>query len=67
MPEVFIGITFMQKKGGEMDKPRSLTFFLCAILILGLTLSAQVPTGKIVGKIVDDQGSPLPGIAVAAR
>jgi hypothetical protein len=40
-------------------------------LIIGVAVAlsfatAQVPTGKFIGKIVDEQGSPLPGVTVEA-
>jgi len=40
--------------------------FLGAILIGGMLL-AQAPTGRIIGTVVDDQGIPLPGVAVEAN
>ena len=41
-------------------------FLLIAIAMACSFAAAQVPTGRFVGKIVDDQGSPLPGVAVVA-
>jgi len=35
-------------------------FFVCAFL------SAQIPTGKIYGTVTDEEGTPLPGVAVEA-
>jgi len=48
---------------------RSLT--LSILLLLGAALIsanaiAQTPTGRIIGKVVDDQGAALPGVAVTA-
>jgi hypothetical protein len=42
--------------------------FLCflGLALLGASLSAQVPTGKIFGTVTDEQGTPLPGVAVEA-
>ena len=36
------------------------------ILLFAAALSAQVPTGKIFGTVTDEQGTPLPGVAVEA-
>jgi len=43
-------------------------FFLAflGLLVLSMSLSAQVPTGKIFGTVIDEQGSPLPGVAIEA-
>jgi hypothetical protein len=47
---------------------KRLTFLLLIICFLAAgTAFAQVtPVGKIIGKVVDDQGTPLPGVAVEA-
>jgi hypothetical protein len=46
---------------------KKLTLILVALsLMVGLSW-AQQPTGKILGKIVDDQGAALPGVAVTAE
>jgi hypothetical protein len=39
---------------------------LLAVAVLGGFASAQIPTGKIVGKVVDEQNAPLPGVSVVA-
>jgi hypothetical protein len=42
-----------------------LSFFLILIIFLGFGhLTAQVPAGKIIGTVTDEQGTPLPGVAV---
>ena len=43
-------------------------FFLVflGLLVLSMSLSAQVPTGKIFGTVTDEQGSPLPGVTIEA-
>ena len=41
---------------------KSLTFLL--VLLLAVSLSAQVRTGNIYGKVVDTDGNPLPGVTV---
>lgn len=38
-----------------------------ALLLLGVFASAQVPSGMLSGKVTDDQGQPLPGVAVVAE
>jgi len=38
---------------------------LLALLLLSLSLSAQVRTGAIYGRIADKEGNPLPGVAVS--
>ncbi len=40
--------------------------FVCAVVFLSVMLSAQVPTGKIFGTVTDENGTPLPGVAVEA-
>lgn len=39
---------------------------LLAVLLLVGVAAAQIPNGKIVGTVKDDQGAPLPGVAIAA-
>ena len=39
---------------------------LCFFALSGAHLLAQVPTGKIVGAVTDEQGTPLPGVSVEA-
>jgi len=41
---------------------KSLSFLL--VLLLAVTLSAQVRTGNIYGRVVDTEGNPLPGVTV---
>ncbi len=40
--------------------------FVFLILPLSLALAQITPEGKIVGRVVDDQGNPLPGVTVEA-
>jgi hypothetical protein len=43
------------------------SFFALLVLVLAFSFAAaQAPIGKIIGKVVDDQGSPLPGVSVTA-
>ena len=44
---------------------KSIFAVLAIVLVCGYA-AAQTPTGRIVGKVVDDQGSPLPGVSVVA-
>lgn len=44
-----------------MKRALFLTLFVC---LLGTFLIAQVQTGNIYGKVTDEEGSPLPGVAV---
>jgi len=39
-------------------------FSLMIVLLLACSLTAQVRTGNIYGKVVDDEGTPLPGVTV---
>jgi len=41
-------------------------FLLIAVVLAGSFAAAQVPTGRFIGKVTDEQGSPLPGVAVEA-
>lgn len=48
-------------------KKKILVFMLALVLIAGSTAFAQImPEGMITGKVVDDQGNPLPGVTVEA-
>ena len=38
----------------------------CSFLLLGSAASAQIDTGVIVGRVVDDSGGVLPGVTVTA-
>ncbi len=44
---------------------KSILAVLAIVLVCGYA-AAQTPTGKILGKVIDDQGSPLPGVSVVA-
>jgi len=41
-------------------------FLLIAVVLACSFAAAQVPTGRFVGKVSDEQGSPLPGVSVEA-
>ena len=45
---------------------KKILFSLLAVTLLVAFAAAQTPTGKIVGKVKDDQGAPLPGVSVEA-
>ncbi|HAV41177.1 MAG TPA: hypothetical protein DCW97_02035, partial [Acidobacteria bacterium] len=48
-------------------KKKALVLMLALVLIAGSTAFAQImPEGRITGKVVDDQGSPLPGVTIEA-
>ena len=48
-------------------KKKFLVFMLALVLMAGSTAFAQIlPEGMITGKVVDDQGNPLPGVTVEA-
>jgi hypothetical protein len=38
-----------------------------SLLLLAMTVSAQVRTGNIYGKVTDTEGNPLPGVSVSLR
>ncbi|MBP6716188.1 MAG: TonB-dependent receptor [Acidobacteria bacterium] len=44
----------------------SLSVALCAVVLFATTAAAQVTTGNLVGKVVDQQGGVLPGATVTA-
>jgi len=45
---------------------KSVFFILLGFLISSVYLSSQVPTGQLYGTVTDEQGNPLPGVAVEA-
>ncbi len=45
---------------------KRIAFLTMAVLLLIGVAAAQIPNGKIVGTVKDDQGAPLPGVAIAA-
>jgi len=49
-----------------MTKIRGFFILALALTVLAGTLPAQAPIGKIVGRVLDDQGAALPGVAVTA-
>jgi hypothetical protein len=49
-----------------MNKLRSFIFVLLSLALFSGILLAQVPTGKIIGTVTDNEGSPLPGVTVGA-
>jgi len=50
-----------------MKKLRPVVLLAVSALLLVSTLSAQKATGQIFGKVTDDRGDPLPGVAVMAK
>jgi hypothetical protein len=46
---------------------KKILYSLLAVLLLVGIVAAQTPTGKIVGKVKDDQGAPLPGVSIVAE
>jgi len=51
----------------EKNKSWLTAIILIIFLLSGISLSAQImPEGKITGRVVDDQGTPLPGVTVEA-
>ena len=40
-------------------------FLLIAVVLACSFAAAQVPTGRFVGKVADEQGSPFPGVSAA--
>jgi hypothetical protein len=49
-----------------MMRTKKSVFLLIAIAMACSFAAAQVPTGRFVGKIADEHGSPLPGVSVEA-
>ncbi len=49
-----------------MQRKKIPIFVLTFVLLVGFA-AAQIPTGKIVGKVKDDQGVALPGVSVVAE
>ena len=49
-----------------MSKFRTFFFALLGLILMSGLLAAQAPTGKIIGTVTDDEGTPLPGITVEA-
>jgi hypothetical protein len=45
---------------------KKILYSLLAVMLLVAFAAAQTPTGKIVGKVKDEQGAPLPGVSVEA-
>jgi hypothetical protein len=45
---------------------KKILYTMLAVTLLVAFAAAQTPTGKIVGKVKDDQGAPLPGVSVEA-
>lgn len=55
------------KGEGLMSKLRSVIFSLLGLMLISGLLIAQESTGKIVGKVTDEEGIPLPGVTVEAE
>ncbi len=49
-----------------MNKLRSTIIFLLSLILTCGLLIAQAPTGKIIGVVTDEEGTPLPGVTVVA-
>lgn len=49
-----------------MSRLKPILFFFLSFLLAAGTIMAQAPTGKIIGKVLDDQGTPLLGVAIDA-
>ncbi|MGB2845102.1 MAG: carboxypeptidase regulatory-like domain-containing protein [Candidatus Aminicenantaceae bacterium] len=49
-----------------MSKLRVFIFTLLAVLLIWGSAIAQAPTGKVIGKVTDDEKTPLPGVTVEA-
>ena len=49
-----------------MSKFRPVFFTFLGVILIGGMLLAQAPTGRIIGTVLDDQGIPLPGVAIEA-
>jgi len=49
-----------------LSKFRTCFFALLGLILMSGLLAAQAPTGKIIGTVTDDEGTPLPGITVEA-
>lgn len=49
-----------------MKKKLLFIFLIVCVSIAGMTFAQLTPEGKITGKVVDNQGSPLPGVTVEA-
>jgi len=49
-----------------MNRWKALSLMILAIAVAAGSLAAQQSTGKIIGKVLDAQGEPLPGVSVEA-
>jgi len=49
-----------------MGRTKQALLCLISLVLMGAYLSAQAPTSKLFGVITDEQGNPLPGVAVEA-
>lgn len=49
-----------------MKKFKVFAFTLLILAFIWGSAIAQAPTGKVIGKVTDDEGSPLPGVTVEA-
>ena len=49
-----------------MKKKRFFLFLIVCLSTAGLAFAQLTPEGRIIGKVMDDQGNPLPGVTVEA-
>jgi len=54
-------------KRGVKEVKKTLSFVLSVFLLIAWASAQSAPTGKFVGKVKDNQGLPLPGVAVEAE
>ena len=56
----------MKRRINRMKKKLFLLFLIACVSIAGTAFAQVTPEGRITGKVVDNQGSPLPGVTVEA-
>ena len=56
----------MKRRINRMKKKLFLLFLIACVSIAGTAFAQVTPEGRINGKVVDNQGSPLPGVTVEA-
>jgi hypothetical protein len=50
-----------------LSKTKRFGIIIMMLAVFAAFAAAQTPTGKIAGKVKDDQGAPLPGVSVEAK
>jgi hypothetical protein len=65
-PVTVISFPYDAQKKKKMERLKKALLCLSGLALLGIHLSAQVPTGKIFGVVTDEQGNSLPGVSVEA-